>query len=88
MTAEAINLRAKLARFTDHWAPRVVAEMTIALHDREVTLRAGELFVVPKGVEHITRARAECSAMLIEPRGVPNTGTAGGVRTAENDVWI
>src|SRR5436190_20184021 len=46
----------------------VDGEMTIEFRDGEVTLREGELFVVPKGVEHITRARRECSALIIEPR--------------------
>ena len=63
-------------------------EMEIGFRDRTVALRAGELFVVPKGVEHITRAARECSALLIEPRGVVNTGDAGGALTAVNDVWV
>jgi mannose-6-phosphate isomerase-like protein (cupin superfamily) len=63
-------------------------EMEIAFRDESITLRAGELFVVPKGREHITRAEAECHALLVEPRGVVNTGDAGGRLTAQNDVWI
>lgn len=63
-------------------------EMEIGLRDRTVTLREGDLFVVPRGVEHITRASRECHALLIEPRGVVNTGDAGGSLTAQNDVWI
>ncbi|HET9025668.1 MAG TPA: cupin domain-containing protein [Burkholderiaceae bacterium] len=63
-------------------------EMEIGFRDRTVTLRKGELFVVPKGVEHITRAARECSALIIEPRGVVNTGDAGGALTAPNDRWI
>jgi mannose-6-phosphate isomerase-like protein (cupin superfamily) len=66
----------------------LAGEMEIGFRDRDVTLRAGELFVVPRGVEHITRAKDECHLMLIEPRGVPNTGDAGGERTAPNDVWV
>ena len=62
--------------------------MQIGFRDRDVTLKAGEMFVVPRGVEHITRAARECHAMLIEPRGVRNTGDAGGERTAPNDVWV
>jgi mannose-6-phosphate isomerase-like protein (cupin superfamily) len=53
-----------------------------------VTLGPGELYVVPKGVEHKTSAAEPCSMMLIEPRGVPNTGEAGGERTAAGDVWV
>jgi mannose-6-phosphate isomerase-like protein (cupin superfamily) len=63
-------------------------EMEIGFRDRTVRVAAGELFVVPRGVEHITRAARECHAMLIEPRGVANTGDAGGERTAPNDVWV
>ena len=118
---QPINLTDKLATFSEHWSPRVVAElndyqfklvklqgefvwhrhadtdevflvvageMEIGFRDRTVTLRAGELFVVPKGVEHITRAARECHALIIEPRGVVNTGDAGGALTAANDVWI
>jgi hypothetical protein len=46
------------------------------------------MFVVPKGVEHITRASDECHALIVEPRGVVNTGDAGGSLTAKNDVWV
>jgi hypothetical protein len=49
---------------------------------------AGEMFVVPKGVEHKPCAEREVKLLLIEPRGVPNTGHEGGPRTAENNVWI
>ena len=66
----------------------IAGEMEIGFRDRTVTLGAGELFVVPKGVEHITRAARECHALVIEPRGVVNTGDAGGAMTARNDVWV
>jgi hypothetical protein len=46
------------------------------------------MFVVPKGVLHITRALRECHALLIEPRGVVNTGDAGSTLTVQNDVWV
>ena len=62
--------------------------MEIELRDRIFTVSEGEMFVIPKGVEHITRAARECQAMLIEPRGVANTGDSGGDLTAPNDVWI
>jgi mannose-6-phosphate isomerase-like protein (cupin superfamily) len=62
--------------------------LTIELRDGPVTLERGELFVVPKGVEHRPRAEHECSVMLVEPRGVVNTGDAGGELTAAGDVWI
>jgi mannose-6-phosphate isomerase-like protein (cupin superfamily) len=63
-------------------------ELTLRFRDGDVQLRAGEMYVVPKGVEHIPYAERECQLMLVEPRGVVNTGDAGGERTAENDVWI
>ncbi|MDP9091787.1 MAG: cupin domain-containing protein [Actinomycetota bacterium] len=56
--------------------------LTIQLEDRDVVLSSGELFVVPKGVPHCPKADEEVSAMLIEPRGVVNTGDAGGSMTA------
>ena len=63
-------------------------EMEIGFRDGDVTLRAGEMYVVPKGVEHITRAARECHALIVEPRGVVNTGDAGGALTAKNDVCV
>jgi mannose-6-phosphate isomerase-like protein (cupin superfamily) len=53
-----------------------------------VELSEGEMFVVPRGIEHKPYAEQEVKLLLIEPRGVLNTGEAGGERTAENDVWI
>ena len=121
MQRPVINLHDKLTRFSEHWAPRVVAEMndyqfklakiqgefvwhshadtdevflviegcmTIEFRDGRVELGAGEMFVVPKGVEHKPMASQECKIMLIEPRGVVNTGAAGGSYTAPNDVWV
>ena len=115
-----VDLAEKLASFTEHWSPRVVAElndvqfkvvrfagefvwhrhddtdeaflvlageMEVAFRDRTVTVRAGEMVVVPKGAEHVTRAASECHALIVEPRGVVNTGGAGGDLTAPNDVW-
>ena len=63
-------------------------EMDIEFRDGAVHLTAGEMFVVPKGVEHRTRAERECAALVVEPRGVVNTGDAGGALTADSDVWI
>lgn len=119
--AGVVNLAEKLARFSEHWSPKVVAEMNdyqfklaklkgefvwhshadtdevflvlsgqlvIELRDGAVALSEGELYVVPRGVEHKPVATEECQVMLIEPRGVVNTGEAGGALQAENDVWI
>ncbi|MGR4070138.1 cupin domain-containing protein [Halomonas sp. LR3S48] len=66
----------------------IKGNLRIDFRDGAVNLAAGEMFVVPKGVEHKPFAEQEAEVMLIEPRGVLNTGQAGGERTAENDVWI
>lgn len=121
MTAEAINLSEKLARFDDQWSPKIIAQMNdyhfklakiqgefvwhshpetdevfividgsmkIQLRDETVRLQAGEMYVVPRGVQHKPVARGECHVMLVEPVGTVNTGDAGGERTADNDAWI
>jgi len=62
--------------------------MKIELRDGFVSLSAGEMYVVPKGVEHRPVADEECQVLLVEPRGVVNTGDAGGKLQAENDVWV
>jgi mannose-6-phosphate isomerase-like protein (cupin superfamily) len=62
--------------------------MGIELRDGGVTLSEGELYVVPKGVEHRPYASDECHVLLIEPRGVVNTGAADSELRAENDKWI
>ena len=62
--------------------------LRIDFRDGAVTVSAGEMFVVPKGVEHKPYAEHEVKLLLIEPAGVLNTGHAGGERTAQNDVWI
>ena len=118
---QAINLSEKLGRFTEHWSPRVIAEMndyqfklvkiagefvwhshadtdevfivvdgamSIQFRDGRVDLKSGELFVVPRGVEHKPVAESECKIMLVEPRGVVNTGESGGTLTAANDIWV
>ena len=66
----------------------IEGEMAILFRDGEVALKMGELFVVPKGVEHKPIAHNECKILLIEPLGVVNTGDAGGEMTAANDLWI
>jgi mannose-6-phosphate isomerase-like protein (cupin superfamily) len=74
---------------TDELFLVVDGTMKIDLRDRAVTLGPGELFVVPKGVEHRPSAAGECHVMLIEPRGVVNTGDAAtGELTAPSDSWI
>lgn len=63
-------------------------DMAIEFRDGRVALAAGEMFVVPRGVEHKPTAASECRVMLVEPRGVVNTGDAGGDLTAATNVWI
>ena len=62
--------------------------MSIEFRDGEVVLTEGELFVVPKGVEHRPRADSLCRVLLIEPRGVVNTGESESELTAPNDQWV
>jgi mannose-6-phosphate isomerase-like protein (cupin superfamily) len=62
--------------------------LRIDFRDGHVDLAKGEMYVVPKGVEHKPFADGEVKLLLIEPRGVSNTGDEGGNRTADNDVWI
>jgi mannose-6-phosphate isomerase-like protein (cupin superfamily) len=116
-----INLKEKLSKFSDHWSPKIIAEMNdyqfklvkikgdfvwhnhadtdeafivvegkmkIEFENETVELNEGEMYVVPKGVEHKPRAETECKIMLVEPRGVVNTGNTEGVLTASNDVWV
>jgi mannose-6-phosphate isomerase-like protein (cupin superfamily) len=106
---QAVNLERKLAAFSDHWSPKIVAgfnghdvmvvkvkgefnwhshadtddfflvlngRLTIELRDGPVTLGPGELYVVPKGVEHRPVAEEETHLLLIEPADTPNTGDA------------
>ncbi|WP_313892456.1 cupin domain-containing protein [Psychrobacillus sp.] len=63
-------------------------EMVISFRDGEVKLSKGEMYVIPKGVEHKPYAEKECHIMLIEPKGVVNTGETSSEITAENNVWI
>ncbi|KPJ63457.1 cupin [candidate division WOR-1 bacterium DG_54_3] len=121
MKYSAINFEEKLAKFSEYWSPKIVAqmndyhfklvkfqgdfvwhshddtdetfivldgEMTIDFHDGKVDLKAGEMFVVPKGVEHKPLAEKECKILLVEPAGTTNTGDTGGELTAQDDIWI
>jgi mannose-6-phosphate isomerase-like protein (cupin superfamily) len=73
---------------TDETFVVLEGELRIDFRDGAVLVRAGEMAVVPKGVEHKPSAAKEVKMMLIEPRGVVNTGDVGGERTAPNDVWL
>ena len=63
-------------------------KLRIDFRDGAVNLSTGEMFVVPKGVEHKPFAEEEVKLLLIEPRGVLNTGHEDSDRTTQNDVWI
>lgn len=64
-------------------------ELKIEFRDGVVTLREGQMFVVPKNVEHKPLAEKEVRVLLIEPRGVQNTGeVSASDLSADNDVWI
>ncbi|EIK93911.1 cupin [Pseudomonas sp. M47T1] len=119
--ATPINFQQKFSLLSEHWSPRVIAEMNdyqfkiarlqgefvwhshadtdeafivlegclrIELRDAVVVLNAGDMCVVNKGIEHRPCAEDEVKLLLIEPRGVLNTGDQGGERTAANDIWI
>lgn len=62
--------------------------MRIEFENRTIELSEGEMLVVPKGVRHKPVADSECKVMLVEPRGVVNTGEADSNLTAPNDEWI
>jgi mannose-6-phosphate isomerase-like protein (cupin superfamily) len=73
---------------TDEAFVVIEGELRIDFRDGAVRIAPGEMFVVPRGVEHKPYAEREVKMLLIEPRGVPNTGDQGGDRTAQNDIWI
>ncbi len=68
---------------TDDFFLVLRGHLTIQLRDRDVELSEGELFVVPRGVEHCPKADQEAHVLLIEPKGTVNTGDAGGPLTAK-----
>ena len=67
---------------TDDFFLVVAGQLTLQLRDRDIELGPGELFVVPRGVEHCPKADEEAHILLIEPKGTLNTGDAGGKLTA------
>ena len=114
MAHEPIDLARKLATFSEHWSPKIVARfngndimvvkvqgefnwhahpdtddffmvlkgrLTIDLRDGAVTLGPGQVFIVPKGIEHRPRAEEETHLLLIEPAGTPNTGDSATAAT-------
>ncbi|MEO8779014.1 MAG: cupin domain-containing protein [Rhodanobacter sp.] len=73
---------------TDETFIVVEGNLRIDFHDGHVNVSTGEMFVVPRGVKHKPYAEHEVKVLLIEPRGVLNTGQEPGERTATNDIWI
>lgn len=73
---------------TDETFIVLAGQLRIDLRDGHIDLGPGEMAVIPRGVEHKPCAPQEVHAMLVEPRGVRNTGDQGGERSAPNDVWI
>jgi len=99
VVAEMNDYQFKLARLqgdfiwhdhkdTDETFVVLEGRLRIDFRDGSVSIAAGEMFVVPKGVEHKPFAESEVKLLLIEPRGVVNTGHEVSDRTAQNDVWI
>lgn len=66
----------------------IEGKMFIEFEDETIELNQGEMYVVPKGVQHKPYAEQECKVMLVELKGVVNTGEASGDLTAQNDIWI
>lgn len=97
--AELNDYQVKLARIdgefiwhehpdTDELFLCLEGSLTIQMHDGDVQLRPGELYVVPKGVQHKPITHGLAKILLLEPRGVVNTGAVVSELTAEQDQWI
>jgi mannose-6-phosphate isomerase-like protein (cupin superfamily) len=116
-----INISEKLAQFSEHWSPKIVAALNgqhvklvkfcgefvwhqhehedelfyvvagsfrMDFRERSVVLRAGEMIVVPRGVEHRPVADDEVSVLLFEPASTVNTGDNPGEKTVAQPEWI
>ena len=66
----------------------IEGKMKIEFRNKTVLLEEGEMYVVPKGIDHKPFATEECKIMLVELKGVVNTGSTTSDLTSENDVWI
>ena len=66
----------------------IEGEMTIEFNNGKIDLSEGEMYIVPKGVEHKPYSNKECKILIIEPKGIINTGDKKGELTAKEDVWI
>ena len=121
MKFQPINFEEKLLKFSEHWSPKIIAQLNdyhlklakvqgefvwhdhpetdevfivvkgqleILFRDGSVLLNEGEMYVVPKGMEHKPVAENECHILLIEPAGTVNTGDVKDGLTAPNNIWI
>lgn len=66
----------------------ISGKMEIEFRDGKVEIGPGEMYVVEKGAEHKPFAKDECEILIVEPRGVVNTGESGSELQAENDRWV
>ena len=66
----------------------IEGKMSIEFETETIEIKSGEMVVVPKGVNHKPFAEEECKIMLVEPKGVVNTGDVKGDMTAPDDQWI
>ena len=73
---------------TDETFIVIDGEMILKFRDREVKLSKGEMYVVPKGVEHKPCAENECKILVVEPRGVINTGESKCDLTIDEEMWV
>jgi mannose-6-phosphate isomerase-like protein (cupin superfamily) len=71
---------------TDDFFLVVSGRMTIQLRDGDVELGPGDLYVVPRGVEHCPRSEEGAAILLIEPKGTPNTGDSGVEAAPEEEI--
>ena len=69
---------------TDDFFLILKGELTIHFRDGDLILGPGELYVIPKGIEHCTSATEETHLLLIEPAGTPNTGDMETAAVVEN----
>lgn len=73
---------------TDDFFLVLAGRLTIQLRDRDVVLEPGELFIVPRGVEHCPRAEVETQLLLIEPQGIANTGDGAMSERTARERWL
>ena len=73
---------------TDETFIVIEGEMYIQLENNKVKLSKGEMYIVPKGVEHKPYADKECKILIIEPKGIINTGEEEGELTVSKEKWI